>query len=66
MRKVYCDMCGEEIADNSAKSCDGAFSNKEGLLVRVTVTAPSAADLCKPCVIKIITEGEVYSRFERR
>ena len=63
-RKIYCDICGEEIFEQ-VNNCEGDFESPEGLLVHVSITAPKRADICKPCVIKIITEGEVFSKLGR-
>lgn len=59
-------MCGEEITE-PAQDIRGTFENKQGLLVQITVKSPSHyADICKPCVIKIIQEGTVINWMERR
>ena len=63
-KKIYCDMCGEEIFEK-LNNCEGDFESPEGLLVHISVTAPSRADICKTCVIKIITDGEVFSKHAR-
>jgi len=60
MRKTYCDICGDEISEQT--DMRGSFNSKNGgLLVEVTVRGPKIADVCKECVIKIIRDGKTLS-----
>ena len=64
MRRVYCDMCGEEINEDRIPTM-GSFINPEGLLVSVIITAPKSADLCVECIVKILREGTVHVEARR-
>ena len=55
MRKIFCDMCQCEITEKL--SVNGSFTNPDGLLVSVSITGPELHDLCKDCVIDIVTNG---------
>lgn len=65
MRKIYCDLCNEEIKEEM-QEIKGSFNSKEGLLVSVTVSSPAAADICKNCVIDIIQNGNIVNCMERK
>lgn len=59
MRKIICDMCGNEITEQI--SVNGTFHGTDGLLVSITIRAPEKTDLCKACVIKIIKHGKAIT-----
>lgn len=60
MRKIFCDLCGDEITEQT--DMRGTFTGKNsGLLVEVIIKAPKISDVCKGCVIKIIRDGKTLS-----
>ena len=58
MLKCYCDLCGQEIPSNSTSNQIKVTYQKMKIRI-VSYKRLKQVDLCKICIRKILSEGEV-------